>query len=421
MPRNLPHWTHCAEPGQAKEAPVGEIVAWFIGGFTMGAGITGLVGALLGEAASLGCVLGAALVWAAVAALSDFIYWYDNRRLMCLKGDQCVVGTVVTKPSVATDGDVGLNVSLAPFTPTAQLKALKARTGSVDVVSHMQAMPTRDDVVHLLQDVVHNDLLSQPGKDFQKRFIVTTSSVNDVHPNASNHIPDDSYVASGPTNPMFRGPLTDDPAENPSSITKPWFYMHTEIEGHNLVAWLENLRDALIAGGVAWMAACALCAALTGAEWLCGWVGALAAFLIALLVWLIKQFGTNEPYDASIPDVDVPDDFATPATSGGQGDVVVVFGDWVMDMEHHKYFELHPVKAWYRICSLRGFPLPIMTGEVPAGCTYDPATMTPAEYARICSMIAAAETTDPPSTNATGLTASLSMLAGIRTDTPTIK
>jgi hypothetical protein len=31
------------------------------------------------------------------------------------------------------------------------------------------------------------------------------------------------------------------------------------------------------------------------------------------------------------------------------GDVVVSYGNWIMDTEHRNYFEIHPVRAWYLV------------------------------------------------------------------------
>ena len=44
--------------------------------------------------------------------------------------------------------------------------------------------------------------------------------------------------------------------------------------------------------------------------------------------------------------------FADPAFDGDRasielGDVILVYGDWIMDTEHGQYFELHPVRAIY--------------------------------------------------------------------------
>jgi len=55
--------------------------------------------------------------------------------------------------------------------------------------------------------------------------------------------------------------------------------------------------------------------------------------------------------------VDVEDpDFDTPPSEAQHGDVAYIFGDWVMDEEHEKYFEIHPIKAYYPLCRTNDNP-----------------------------------------------------------------
>jgi hypothetical protein len=75
------------------------------------------------------------------------------------------------------------------------------------------------------------------------------------------------------------------------------------------------------------------------------------AFLIAWLMWLLSGL-FNDPDDGEAGEISV--DVPTGPEVGGSptddvGDLVLVIGRWIMDVEHNKYFEIHPLQAWYRI------------------------------------------------------------------------
>lgn len=105
---------------------------------------------------------------------------------------------------------------------------------------------------------------------------------------------------------------------------------------------------------------CAHCVTVGLPDGLCGAGAAGLAALLALLA-LILATAVNDPNDggASEVDVDVEDpDFDTPPTAMSQGDVVFVFGDWIMDEQHGNYFEIHPVKGVAPALLARARPRP---------------------------------------------------------------
>jgi hypothetical protein len=91
-----------------------------------------------------------------------------------------------------------------------------------------------------------------------------------------------------------------------------------------------------------------------------------------------------------------------------------------MDMEHDKYFEIHPVKAWYKICPglHTEFLPPPPLGPGGKTCDFDAGKLTPTQFADICQLIQQAETLDPDGTKiitvGDGLSSAGSSFGGIR-------
>src|SRR5262245_1464776 len=123
MPRNLPQFTRCAPPGEAYPMTEGGSIAMLAfvsiaGGVVIGvigAAVFSIVAAIAGQVASAGCIYGTALAGFLIVGVLDFKDWYYNRRLMCIKHDQCRAGTVVGEPHDSTDGDRKLDLLIAPF------------------------------------------------------------------------------------------------------------------------------------------------------------------------------------------------------------------------------------------------------------------------------------------------------------------
>jgi hypothetical protein len=117
-------------------------------------------------------------------------------------------------------------------------------------------------------------------------------------------------------------------------------YLHCEIDGNRVERMLNIIMVALAAFMVAYLL-------------LLGFVGpAIAAFLAVLLAMLALIIGNaidnlTGGGMAGLPDVEFEDPDVETGDAQGNGDVVAVYGRWIMDTEHGQYFEIHPVKAYF--------------------------------------------------------------------------
>ena len=119
MPRNLDTYTTCAGPGVARPHTelgglAGFIISsWYFSGvLTIIGGIAFLAGIILAAGPLGWCITAAAII----VALVEIKHWYYNERLLCIRDRECTIGTVISEPSAAFDGDRKLNLMLAPFT-----------------------------------------------------------------------------------------------------------------------------------------------------------------------------------------------------------------------------------------------------------------------------------------------------------------
>lgn len=445
MPRNLPHYTKCAPPGVARPMDTFSILGLSLSSIIIG-GIGGtayaMIMSILGLAAGLGCALGVGFITFAIYALFAFKHWYYNERLLCIKHDMCVIGTVVHDPTDATDGDRKFDIVLAPFSPDEQVAWLKEviedkRIGGLSAPTPSElndpnkfkdfisgAPPynlTKSNLTNIYQTLVHEKILdpSHADRNFYSHYFRTEDPpVNDENAATSSAIPDDAYNPTGTSNPMFRYPSGGSDTIN--EVGDPYVYLHCEMEGYRLGAWLDNVAVGLIAGGTTFTALCVLCEVITfGAlDFLCGWLGGVISIILAFLAWLISHF-VNDPDDhvAESVDVDVDENgFGSPSTTARKGDIVAIFGNWIMDMEHLNYFEIHPVKAWYLICrdprSINEFV--VTETQVASNCDFDVNQLTGEDADEICRIITEAETHDPDGRLNVTVKASLSMIGGTR-------
>ena len=403
MPRNLPHFAHCAAPGDSYPMSAGNIALLAFGSLFFGA-ITGgaywVVITGLGEAATLGCILGIAFITTLITGLLMFKSWYYNARLMCIQHDQCASGTVVDSPTDSTDGDRKINLLVAPFdveeTEQLMVDTLDGLRGTLSNVPPLTDLQNREirfnyvrglsdtDQQRVYADLIDNRMFGQPGRAFQRHYY--RRDLARMGAAAFDESDDDTAI---PSNPMYR---YDGPILVP--------YMHCEVDGNRLAKFLDNILAGLITGLAAYIALCALCALVGLPDSLCGAGAAALAALLALLAFILANI-LNDPNDgeASEVDVDVEDpDFDTPPSEMRRGDVVFVFGDWIMDEEHGNYFEIHPVKAWYLLCQKGGADPNdwVLSDEIPRSeCAVDVAQMTEVDFERLCTMVHDAETTDP--------------------------
>jgi len=119
-------------------------------------------------------------------------------------------------------------------------------------------------------------------------------------------------------------------------------YLHCEVDGNYLQLLMDELSLSVTTFGIAYGFLCLLP--------LPPWVAPLVAAILALLIFLLQRWldGGSDRGDADPVDVefDDPENFGE---DGQQldGDLVAIFGPWIMDTEHAQYFEIHPVKAYY--------------------------------------------------------------------------
>jgi len=227
----------------------------------------------------------------------------------------------------------------------------------------------------------------KPKNFFERFYRKVTAAIPDAA--TRNAIPNDYDSAvnwqgndaksSQELNPMFR-------FEN--SHTVP--YLHCEVEGN----YIEILLDDFIVALTAFAAACAIAGPVVGA-------------IVGFLAWLFKKIWdwiTGNDGDAAEPDVDWddPDFTGYPGVTESTGDVVVTFGNWIMDTEHHQYFEIHPVRAYYVIAkNALGEDAPVLVDgneeQVVVGDNFDPTNINRSDAERICKIVNDAEAQDPDS------------------------
>lgn len=435
MPRQLETFSKCAAPGVARShREIGGLTgfildAWYTSkGLTIVGGLAFLIG-LIVAAGPVGCVAVGAMV---LTALSEIKHWYYNERLLCIDEGECAIGTIISEPTAAFDGDRKLNLMLAPFSqreiqlelidhldrnrgmltdptnfsapfhpdgpPSLPTKATMLSNPNElrDYLKKLEGSDPDDgdataDIYNQTMIGLVDTILSDPQKDFFERFYRVDDSVI-TDPDTLDAIPVDfdstvnwqgaDAKSSDELNPMFRFDNTH---------TVP--YLHTEVEGN----YLEVLINRLITGVSAFVSVC----------WI-PVVGPAAGAIIGFLAWLFHSlidWLTGNDGDADRPDVewDDPNFTGYDDVTERTGDVVVVYGDWIMDTEHHEYFEIHPVRAYYIIAESAlspGTPVPVSTQEeqLAVGPNYDPTQLDEETAERICEIVHEAETRDPDST-----------------------
>lgn len=422
MPRSYPHYTRCAAPGVAHsfgESWLGmTLLSLVLGGLASGG--VWLLGVIFAKAVGLGCILGVGALFALVTALHRFLDWYYNKRLMCIKDDQCVAGTLTGDPVAATDGDQKYDTLVAPFPPqevqtyfAEVIQENPAQFGAgpgnfADPIALQNYVEAMSEGVRnrLYMRVVHEKMFTQAGRDFLKRYLVRIKA--EMGDAAFDNSPDDTFASQSP-NPMFR--------ISPADSLAP--YLHCELEGDRLKKWLTNVLIGLWTAAVAYAAACAICMFVSGQEWACGWIGKGAALLLGLLAWLLSHL-INDPDEGAANQTDV--DFADPAFDGDkssirQGDLMLIFGDWIKDTEHGEYFEIHPIKAIYLICHSETGDWEIvddLTAYPRERCPFAVEKITSADMEEMCKLATSAETQDATEDKILRTTQALSMAGGLR-------
>lgn len=397
MPRDLPTYSVCAPPGVARSHHnLGGIAGTIATGWfqhrllTVATILAVLIGLVLLSSPTGWAVLGVVII----AGLQEVKHWYYNGRLLCMRDRDCAIGTVIAEPDAAFDGDRKLNLALAPYSQGQVVEVLLDHVAANEAMlidnanfndppfhTSAPALPVaaqrENDFAIMrgyLKDLqgsdpddedaesrmfrqfligVVNRLMTDPAKHFYNRYYRKDAT----HITPGTALDDAVPVDFDPNVPSWDGPNAQstltafNPYLNRVDSLNPMFrfdrehmvfYLHCEIEGY----YIKLLIDNLILAFSAWLAA------LIALSFL-GPLAPLAALAIALLVfflkWLIDKITGNDG-DADEPDVDVDDpDVVDDDVLASAGDVVVTYGNSIMDTEHHNYFEIHPVRAYYLI------------------------------------------------------------------------
>ncbi len=445
MPTGIPTYTTCAQPGDARShRQLGGIAGFVINAWLNHPywTVVGLLAVLTGLV-----LLGSVYTWAAtgiaiIAGLTEAEDWYYNGRLLCITPRDCAIGTIISEPTAAFDGDRKLNLMLAPYSQTNCVETLLdhitdneamlidnanfndppfhttapilpvAAQRENDLSKLRQYMvtlqgkdPDDDDdetssnMYRQLLIGVMDRLLTDPIKNFYNRLYRKDST--DITPGTPlwDAIPPDFDVTVNWRAPNAQSAQTwDNPYEQKRLTLNTLFrfdnqylvpYLHCEIEGY----YVQLLLDNLIMAFTGWLVA------LLAFSWmgpLAPVVATVVAILLFILKWLYDKISGNDG-DASPPDVDW-DDPEVPGYEDTQraGDVVLVYGNRIMDTEHNQYFEIHPVRAYYVIArnSLGSEPV-LRNGNLEQDQfgdeNYDPTQITKDIAQKSCGIVTKAE------------------------------
>lgn len=448
MATDLARYTRCAAPGEEMPFPLVPLLATFLA-------VGGITGVILWFAAkeAQGAVPCGVLVLAACIGLITALHyvrrWYYEWRLMCVRKEQCAIGTLVGAPIEACDGDRKLDLLIAPFgfreaDVTMMSGAVQAVVASepgfpappADLETNRDARVayveglTKAQRKRVYQEVVHNDMLDpvrNPGRQSQSRYY--RREAPPVMPqDAFDRTPTD-VVGDPDANPMFKyvdpstgGPdlssrfcdivLAFEEEHEPTRRLVP--FLHTEIEGNRIDVGVAALQAAIFMLAVSYLIICGICASLGLPPVACAPIAAVLSLLLFVLFFLLFRwlFGVDDAGAGEAP-LDVPDPNATdPTTTAAAGDVIGVFGDWIKDVEHEEYFEIHPVTAYYLICrDPAGVPEP--THDVSQQCELDVTTLTADEVETFCDLITDAERGEPAVEIVLRTSAALSVSGGV--------
>ena len=453
MPRDIPTYTTCADPGIARSSKqltglLGTIVTAFFQNklLTIAAFLGFLVGLVLMSNPLTWAAFGAAII----VALTEFKDWYYNGRLLCIRDRDCAIGTVISEPTTSFDGDRKLNLMLAPFSQRDWVETLllhistneamlinngnfndppfhtsapllpvpAQRENDFDILrTYIRSLksndPDDDDATsnmfrQLLIGVV-NRLMNEPLGNFFNRFYRKDAAHILDGGSLWNAIPEDfdNDPAINWNGPDAKSNFSQfNPYTSRLETLNPQFrfdtshlvpYLHCEIEGY----YIKLLIDNLILAFSAWLASVLLLWPILGP------LAPLAALVIAaflfFLKWLFDQITGNDG-DADEPDIDWDDPDVPDAGAAEQsGDVVVAYGNWIMDTEHHNYFEIHPVRAYYIIARNSLGVEPVLTNgnmeqEEFSYENFNPAEISAERAQRICEIVSRAEEDEPPAT-----------------------
>jgi hypothetical protein len=430
MPAHIDTFSTCAGPHQAvPHGRMNGIAGVLIAGWTTST-ITQIVMAIAGGAlwillfaspATICVVAGFMIIMAA-----EIKYWYYNRRLLCLRNRDCVVGLLLAEPSVSTDGDRKLNVLPAPMTK-AEVRSILAHhldtnramlnddanfpaelfpagkpplpplnaliDDPAELVKYMKALvgsnPADGDrpsnIYNQIVIGVMDRLMAIPELRIYERHLRKRPA--DIPSIATfEYIPVDFATPTNPSGSWADADAKNDgdfhnPVDDRSDKLNPMFrfdndhavpYLHCEIEGNTIAIWMDDIITAAV--GI-----------LVG----CTLFGPLGGYIVGGIAWLLKRlldWLTGNDGDAGETDVDWDDPTEEPApgTGGEDGDSLLIYGNTIMDTEHGQYFEIHPVRAFY------------VMGKDGVPGSFNPADIDEPDAIAKCIRVGSAEEEDRP-------------------------
>lgn len=443
MPKDIRNWSTCIPQGE-KDAgqtlmeylvpdyggdwlgtTLGVTIFGFLSGAVPAGALVLFVEKVLHKTVEGGCVLGAIFLGGMIYFLVTLALWFDNKRTICMDTAACAVGTIVHDPHNNFNGDLDLDIAVAPFSPSDQQDAIRAAlksqagvtpsSGWLNTYIALAGLSPKTRL-QVYEHAVEDHYLKWPAdRLYQRKYFESTPFLDPLI---------QSKIIK---KPLYRCPSdAEDASEKlpiPSSINdavlqNTFVYLPCVIEGHVVVEWLKNARNALIAVLVGFVIGCAICIYYTGDEHNCAYAGAAVGGVLGFLIWLLSHFfndpddtkadgssGTQPPAGGSTPT-------GSPITSSAErGDVILAIGSWVMYRLDNQYYEIHPVHAWYLIC--RGDQLFEKGTISPEGCRFDPSRLRGADYDIICRMAHAAEAGDPAHSLTQTVEGGLAMAGGL--------
>ena len=303
MPAKLETYSTCAAPYDAvPHQRMNGIVGLLIAGWTtstIGKILLSIAGGalfilLFASPATICVVAGMLIIMAA-----ELKYWYYNRRLLCVRERDCVIGWLLAEPSVSTDGDRKLNVLPAPFTkaevhsmlathldtnramlgdaanfPAAWFAAgmpalpdLSTLGDPTKLVEYMKALAGVDPADADRQSNIYNQvvigvidrLMAEPGFNIYERHLrKLTAAIPSV--TTFGYIPVDFAVPTNASGSWADPDAKNDadfhnPVDDRSDKLNPMFrfdndhavpYLHCEIEGNQIAVWMDDIITAAV-------------------------------------------------------------------------------------------------------------------------------------------------------------------------------
>lgn len=396
-----------------------------------------------------------------IATALDVKDWYYNRRLLCVEHDVCTVGAVINQTKNNFDGDAVYNLILAPYMqhecfdamlqhfrhneqllkdPTHYVApyhtavpdfsaygTLHLNPGDpnynlndqrVLMADYLKAILGRDPHDKDVPSNIYNQfltgvldrILAIPDanglrKDFYGHFYRKSAAHIPVGSALWNALPTDfdenvDWQADNSSistitfdNPYERTEIQPMGLNNLFKVDHPRSspFLHCEIDGHVVAGIIDNAIAFITAFFIAYLAALLV-------SLIAGILAALAILLLALIWYLL---GGTETGQAEQPDVDYEDPIEGEEDSQGTGDVVVTYGNWIMDTEHSQRFEIHPVKAYYIVGKDKkdeelGLYDSAEEREKSGVEKFQNNEVTSDLATELCKMVSEAEGTDPP-------------------------